>query len=414
MMHLCVAWTVLCALLLGAVRPAVAADWPQWRGPNRDGVSTETGLLQSWEEGGPPLLWTAKGLGSGYASVAVVKGRIYSMGTIKGQESVMALDSAGKRIWATPIGGGGEPNCTPTYDDGLVYALTKKGDFACVDAKSGKIRWSKNFPKDFGGQMMSGWGYSESPLIDGNRVICSPGSNDAAIVALDKKTGKVIWKAKAPSAGGAGYSSIVVAEVGGIRQYIQLMGRGLIAVDAKDGKFLWNYNRIANGTANIPTPVVKDNYVFCSTGYGTGAALLELTSNDGGVDAKEVYFLPADKLQNHHGGMILVGEHIYCGHGHNNGFPICVKMATGDIAWSKGRGPGSGSAAVVYADGHFYFRYESGVMALIEATPEEYRQKGTFKIPHNSGPSWPHPVISDGKLYLRSQDVLMCYDVKQH
>jgi outer membrane protein assembly factor BamB len=392
----------------------MAADWPQWRGPNRDALSPETGLLDSWDADGPPLLWKAQGLGAGYASVTVAQGRIYTMGTLKGQASVISLDvKGGKRLWATPVGSGSDPNCTPTYDGGLVYGLTKDGDLACVDAKSGKVRWSKNFSRDFRGRMMSGWGYSESPLVDGNRLICTPGAEEAAIVALDKKTGKTIWKAESPGHGGAAYASIVVAEVGGIRQYIQLMGRGLIAVDAKDGRHLWSYNRIANGTANIPTPIVKDNYVFCSTGYNSGAALLKLTPSSGGIDVEEVYFLSHDTLQNHHGGMVLVGDHIYCGHGHNNGFPICIKMLTGEVAWSKGRGPGTGSAAVVYADGHLYFRYDNGVMALIEATPDEYREKGKFRIPSHSGPSWPHPVVADAKLYLRWHDGLLCYDVKR-
>jgi outer membrane protein assembly factor BamB len=413
-----------CCSLLAALLAAfsfsslLAAEWPQWRGPNRDGKSSETGLLDAWDSDGPPLLWKTQGLGAGYSSVAVAQGKIYTMGTIKGQESIIAVDMTGKRLWATPLGSGNEPNCTPTYDSGAVFGLTKRGDFACLDAKTGKVRWSKNFSKDFGGRMMSGWGYSESPLIDGNTVVCTPGAQNAAIVALDKKSGKTIWRASTPSLGragkdGAGYSSIVVAEVGGIRQYIQLMGRGVIGVNAKDGSFLWNYNRVANGTANIPTPVVKDDYVFCSTGYGTGAALLKLTPKGGGIEAQEVYFLNGNKLQNHHGGMILIGDHIYCGRGHNNGFPTCIEMLTGKEAWSQGRGPGSGSAAVTYADGHLYFRYESGLMALIEATPDEYREKDTFKIPVRESHSWSHPVISDGKLYLRAQDTLLCYNVEK-
>jgi hypothetical protein len=172
------------------------------------------------------------------------------------------------------------------------------------------------------------------------------------------------------------------------------------------------YNRIANDTANIPTPIAKDDYVFCSTGYNTGAALLKLEKTDDGVTANEVYFLRSDTLQNHHGGMVLLGDHIYCGRGHNNGFPICVELQTGRVAWEKGRGPGSGSAAVVAADGHLYFRYDNGVMALIEATPDRYVEKGTFKIPDCRDPSWPHPVVAGGKLYLREQDALLCYSLK--
>jgi len=404
---------------VGLAQRALADDWPQWRGPGRDGISKETGLLDQWDSDGPPQVWMAKGLGSGYASVAVAKGKIFTMGTQRGRTTIVAIDLDGNILWTAPIGGGGEPNCTPTYDEGLVYGVSKGGDLACVDAETGEVKWQKSFPKDFGGRMMSGWGYSESPLIDGDRLICTPGAKDAAMAALDKKTGETIWRASASDAkgrdtsGGAGYSSIVVAEVGGIQQYVQLVGRGLIGIAAKDGRALWSYGKIANGTANIPTPIVKGNFVFCSSGYGTGAALLRLTASGGRVRADEVYFLPGDKMQNHHGGMILVGDHVYCGHGHNNGFPICVELKTGKIAWFKGRGPGTGSAAVAYADGHLYFRYENGVMALIEASPRGYKEKGAFKLPQQSGPSWPHPAISDGKLYLRSQDVLLCYDVRK-
>jgi hypothetical protein len=212
---------------------------------------------------------------------------------------------------------------------------------------------------------------------------------------------------------GAGYSSIVVSEACGVRQYIQLTGRGVIAVAAADGKPLWAYNRVANGTANIPTPIVRDDLVFCSSGYGTGAALLKVVKQGETLKAEEVYFLPASKMENHHGGMVLLGEHIYCGHGHNNGLPLCIELATGKAAWGPQRGAGSGSAAVLYADGHLYYRYENGIMALVEASPRGYKLKGSFKLVSVLGNSWPHPVIVGGKLYLRDQDVLMCYDVRK-
>jgi len=277
-----------------------------------------------------------------------------------------------------------------------------------------------DFGADFGGKMMSGWGYSESPLVDGDRLICTPGAPDAAIAALDKRTGATIWKSPAPEdwggtkgKDGAGYSSIVVSHAAGVKQYVQLTGRGVVSVAADDGRVLWTYNKVANGTANIPTPIVKDDYIFCSSGYGTGAALLFLTKDGAGVKADEVYFLKADELQNHHGGMILLGGYIYCGHGHNNGFPACVEMMTGKNMWEKERGVGTGSAAVVYADGDLYFRYESGEMALIEATPEKYNLKGSFKLASVKGKSWPHPAIVDGKLYIRDQDALLCYDLRK-
>jgi outer membrane protein assembly factor BamB len=395
---------------------APAQDWPQWRGPNRDAHSPDRGLLDRWPEGGPPLLWTARGLGSGYSSVAVSGGSIYTLGG-GGGTHLVAIDAADGSIrFKTRVGDGDTPNSTPTVHDGLAYTLSTQGDLACVDVRSGEVRWSKNFGRDFGGQMMSGWGYSESPLVDGEKLVCTPGAPDGVIVALDRKSGATIWKSAMPPVSGnggdgAGYASIVVSEAAGVRQYVQLVGRGVIGVAADDGTFLWGYNRIANGTANIPTPIVQGDYVFCSTGYGAGAALLKLSRQGRGVKAEEVYFLEARDLQNHHGGMVLVGKHVYCGHGHNEGFPACVELATGRIAWKPGRGPGTGSAAVAYADGCLYFRYQNGVLALVRASPRKYELRGQFKLPQVLGESWSHPVIIGGRLYLREQDLLYCYDV---
>ena len=404
-----------------AAKPA--GGWPQWRGPERDGVSPEIGLLQQWPAEGPPLLWQAKGLGGGYASVAVADGRIYTMGSRDGKTWLIALDEAtGEKAWETPVAEDQQgPNGTPTIDDDAVYAVSFGGDLVCCDKATGNILWRTNFPAAFGGKMMSGWGYSESPLVDGDRLICTPGAQDAILAALDKRTGKVIWKTAMPTntgdkgQDGAAYSSIVISEAAGTRQYVQLVGRGVIGVAARDGRFLWGYNRIANGTANCPTPVISGSYVFASTGYGDGgSALLELRrAGRGGVDAREVYYFRSNQVQNHHGGMIRIGDHLYMGHGHNNGFPLCVHLPSGREVWRPGRGPGSGSAAISYADGHLYFRYQDGIMALIEATPVEYRLKGEFRLASRLGESWPHPAIANGRLYLRDQDVLLCYDVQR-
>lgn len=405
--------------LAAATLSAATGPWPQWRGPQRDGICRETGLLDTWPEGGPPLAWKVDGLGKGYASVAISDGRIFTLGNRRGTHLIALDEQDGRELWATAVGGG-EPNCTPTVDGSLVYGLGREGDLVCCESATGKEVWRKNFPKDFGGQMMSGWGYSESPLVDGDWLVCTPGAKDAMIVALDKRTGQTVWRAALPAdlggnkgRDGAGYSSIVVSHGGGVKQYVQLTGRGVISVAAADGKFLWAYNRIANGTANIPTPLVSGDYVFCSSGYGTGAALLKLVPAAGGVQAEEVYFLTAKDMQNHHGGMVLLDGYIYCGDGHNNGFPLCVEMLTGKVAWRPGRGPGTGSAAVLYADGHLYFRYENGEMALIQATPEKYVLKSHFTLASVKGRSWPHPVIASGRLYLRDQDTLMCYDVRK-
>ena len=394
--------------------------WPQWRGPLRNGLSLETGLMDKWSDQGPPILWQAQGLGSGYSSVAVTGGRVFTMGKRQGGEHLIALNATdGQEVWSTLVGRGDPSNCTPTVDGDLVFALGFDGDLLCANANTGQAMWRKNYAKDFGGRMMSHWGYSESPLVDGDRLICTPGAQRAMVVALDKRTGRTLWKTAMPvetgqrGKDGAGYSSVVVSQAAGVRQYVQLVGRGLISVRASDGNLLWGYNRIANDTANIPTPIVQGDYIFCSSGYGTGAALLKVAGSQKRLDVEEVYFLESNRLQNHHGGMLLLDGHIYCGHGHNQGHPMCLDMMSGKTAWGPGRGPGKGSAAIVYADGHLYFRYENGVMALIEASPRRYNLKGQFRIASQHDKSWPHPVIVDGRLYLRDQHELHCYNIRE-
>jgi len=412
-------------LVLALAGVSLAADWPTWRGPNRDGKSPETGLLTEWPAGGPPLLWKSGGLGNGYASLSIADGRLFTMGRRSGTEYLIALNAeTGAKLWETPVGPGSKengPNCTPTVDGDRVYGLSFEGELLCADVNSGREIWRVNFPRDFGGKMMSVWGYSESVLIDGDRLICTPGGPKAIMAALDKKTGKTVWTAQLPGTGnrgqdGAGYSSIVISNAGSTKQYVQLIGRGIIGINAANGNFLWGYDRIANGTANIPTPIATGNYIFVSTGYDDGgSALLEIKGSRGKVTPSEVYYLPAKSLQNHHGGMILVGNDIYMGHGHNNGFPQCVDLKTGQTKWPQQRGAGTGSAALAYADGHLYFRYENGTVALVEANPREYRLKGSFSEEgiFGSGVRWSHPVILNGNLYLRANDELACFRVKK-
>ena len=394
-------------------------EWSQWRGPHRDGASPEEGLLQRWTGKGPALAWKSDGLGSGYSSVTIANGRLFTLGNRNNTVYLFARDAAnGKPLWSTPVGAqmSDHPASTPTIDNELVYALGPQGDLICAQAADGKIVWQKSYLRDFGGATPQ-WKFCESVLIDGDKLICTPGSADSSLVALDKLTGSVIWKCSIPggAGNGAGYSSPVASEGGGIHQYVQMMGAGVgcIGVDARNGKLLWKYPRVANGTATIPTPIVKDNFVFCSSGYQTGAALLELKPAGNGVEAREVYFLNSNQLQNHHGGLVLVGDYVYGGHGHNQGFPICVELKTGKIKWGGKRGPGSGSAAVVYADKQLYFRYEDGLMALISANPKRYKLEGKFKIPEVPGgeKSWAHPVVLGGKLYLREQDSLVVYHI---
>jgi outer membrane protein assembly factor BamB len=405
---------------------AQGGSWPQFRGPNRDGRSADTNLLQQWDAGGPALAWKVSGLGAGYSSLSITADRIYTMGDLDGSQYVLALSPTdGTLLWKTKIGPAWNdrfpgPRATPTVDGALIYALGTEGDLMCLEGATGKERWHKNLARDFGGFSMSDWKYAESPLVDGDHVIVTPGSNSAALVALNKTTGATIWKAAIPAFGqggrdGAGYSSVVVSNGGGVKQYVQLLGRGLVGIRASDGAFLWGYNRVANNIANIPTPIVSGDYVFGASGYNTGSALLKLSpAGDGKVTAAEVYFLDGRTFQNHHGGFVLVDGYIYAGQGHRNGLPICVELATGAVKWGGNiRNDGVGSAAIVYADGHVYYRYENGLVVLIEATPTGYKEKGKMQVQTSDLLAWSYPVITGGKLYLREKDSLFVYDLRK-
>ncbi|MHC4842451.1 MAG: outer membrane protein assembly factor BamB family protein [Planctomycetota bacterium] len=405
---------------------ATASNWSQFHGPWRDSICREKGLLKSWPEGGPKLLWTVEGLGRGYSSVTIADGRLYTMGdriTEDGSESqfILAYDiQSQKLLWATRVGPphSDGPRSTPSVDGELVYGLGTEGDLVCLEAATGKVKWKKNLVNDFGGVMMSGWKYSESTLIDGGKVICTPGGKDAAMVALDKLSGETIFKTALDEFGeggkdGAGYSSAVAAEICGVRQYVQMLGRGVVGVDAETGRFLWGYNRIANTTANIPMPAVSGNYVFVTTAYNTGAALLKIAKEGNDFEAQEVYFLSHNEFQNHHGGIVLADGYVYGGSNTNRGDATCIELGTGKIMW-KQRGPGRGSASMLYADGNVIFRYDRGEVLLVEASAGEFVVKGRFEPPRGEGPAWAHPVIHNGRLYLRHGDILSCFDVREY
>lgn len=417
-----------------------SGDWPQWRGPQRDAICTETGLLKEWPKGGPKLLWDSRivnagqSVGIGYSSLAITQGKIFTLGDRTPDKKtggsddgcfVICLDEGtGKEIWKAKIGptsnygGYPGPRCIPTIDGDRLYAIHPDGILVCLNAKNGAPIWQKIFAKDFGAGL-PGWGYCESPTIDGDRLLCTPCGKDAVMVALNKITGELIWKTKLPGkltiGGGCGYSSIVSTEAGGIKQYINVTGQklGLLSVDAKTGKYLWHYAKAVKGTANIPTAVVHGDYVFTSTGYGAGAALLKLTSDgSGGIKAEEEYFLPGDELQNHHGGVVMLGDYIYGGHGHNQGGPFCLDWKSGKFAWGPGKA-GRGSASVLYADGNLYFRYQNGDVSLVEASPKSFVERGAFKA-NIAKQNWSHPVIHHGRFYLRGDDVILCYDIKKN
>jgi hypothetical protein len=417
----CYAWCLALAL------PGVAAlagspksfDWPQWQGPGRNAVSRERGLLKEWPKKGPPLAWKVKGIGKGMGGIAVSGGRIYTTGDVGGTAWLFALkESDGKQVWKAKIGRSGRPGfffrpsgprATPTVDGDRLYVLGQYGDLVCYTTK-GKEVWRKNYLKEFGGDVPR-WGFSESPLVDGDKVIGTPGGEGATLVALNKKTGKTIWKSKVPGSPQAAYASAIAIDCAGKRQYVQLTQEALLGVAASDGKFLWRYDKPANThRISCSTPVYHKGLVFAASAYGAGGGLVKLTKNrKGGVKAKEVYF--TKKMQNHHGGMVLSGGCLYGAHGGNEGGLLsCLDFQTGKVLWSSRRAP-KGSLAL--ADDRLYYRTEDGTMLLIEPNRKHYVERGRFRQPDRSYErAWPHPVIANGKLYLRDQDVLLCYDVK--
>lgn len=410
----------LLACLL-ATAPLTAADpkpddWPLFRGPKRTGVSDDKGLLKEWPTDGPAQVWKCEGVGIGFSSVTLLGDRAFTMGDLKDGCYLFAIDrTKGEIQWKVKVGATGGnyqgPRCTPAADGDSVYGLGQFGDLVCCAVADGKERWRKSLKKDFKGQE-GGWNYTESPLIDGEKLVCTPGGPEATMVALNKKTGAVIWKGVVPGGDSAGYASVVAADIGGTRQYIQLMANGLVSFSATKGTLLWRYgtkgDRFGGNTANIPTPVVKGNQVFASAGYGRGGALLTISGSGGKFSVKEEYW--DNKLNNRHGGVILVGDYLY-GDRDDSGRPWCADFKTGKIKWSKqDRTKGGGSAALTHADGMLYVRYANGWVSLVN--PEDGKEVSTFKVPNGTNDCWAHPVVVGGKLYLRERDVVWCYDVK--
>ena len=403
---------------------AVAADWPTFRGGARTAVAPDTKLLESWPAEGPPKVWQTKGAGRGYASLAIAGDRIYTLGdalsTAADQDEYLScFDRAtGRQLWTTKTGGpwtdGQESwqssRSTPTVDGDIVYVITPFGQLVACGTKDGREVFRVDLKQQFGGKKGDAWGYSESVLVDGDRVVCTPGGEQAAMVALDKRTGRPIWTCAVPGITGAGHSSIVISDVKGRRIYVQTTASGPIGVDARTGALLWTYP-IEKTVAVIPTPIVRDDLVFFAAGYKRGGALLrQVPVPGGGVKVDEVYGLNK-KLANKHGGIVLVGDHLY-GCADDQAILVCAELLTGKVAW-EARGSGKNSATVMAADGHIYVRYANGTVSLVKADPAEYREVASFDVPDAAGrPSWAHMVILDGLLYLRSGDDILCYDLR--
>lgn len=401
------------AFLALSIATTFAGDWPQWRGPNRDDSSTETGLLKQWPAGGPKKAWTFENAGMGYAGFSVAAGKLFTMGTRDGKEILLALDAnTGKELWATPMadilgnGWGDGPRGTPTVDADRIYAISGKGTIVCANVADGKVVWTKTM-KELGGDA-PGWGFTESPLVDGKLVVLTPGGRKGTMAALDKMTGAPVWQSSDLTEG-AQYSSIIPAAIGGKKEYVQLVMQTVFGVDAATGKVDWR-SPWSGSTAVIPSPLVKGDEVFVTSGYGAGSKKVKVA----GAEATDV-FLNKD-LVNHHGGVIRVGDYVY-GHSDKGGW-TCMSWADGSVKWTEKKALGKG--AIGYADGMFYCLGErDGSVVLISASPDGWKEAGRFKLDPLSthrnpkGAIWTHPVIANGKLYLRDQEFISCYEVKQ-
>lgn len=412
---------VALAALANSSSMLYAANWPQWRGPERNGVSSETGLRDEWPAEGPKLLWQVDNLGGGYSTPAVVGDRLYILGSSDLEnEFVQALDAVdgGKQIWQKRIGKVGEPNqrppypgarSTPTVDGQRLYVLGSDGDLLCLDAASGQTIWQKNLRTDFGGDPGE-WAYSESPLVDGDVLVCTPGGSEATIIALDKNSAEPLWKLPIEGGEEAAYSSVVVSNAAGVKQYVQFLAKGVVGVDAATGKLLWRYDRTAQGSpANIPTPLVYGDYVYTASGRGGGAMIKIVKNADGSLAAEEAYY--EGNLPKAIGGTVIVDDHMY---GASSDSLMCVEPTTGEVKW---RERSLGAASLCAADGHLYLHGENGEVALVEANPSQYREKGRFTPPgapdRGNSKAWAYPVIADGKLYIYDTGTLWCFDVSQ-
>jgi outer membrane protein assembly factor BamB len=397
---------------LAPLAPAVRAlDWPQWRGPDRTGVSRETGLLKAWPAGGPKQLWIYENAGMGYSGPAISGGKYFTIGTRDGAEVLLVLDAnTGKDLLTAKIGGifdnkwGDGPRGTPTVDGDRVYALSGPGDLVCLNIADGKVRWKVSM-SSLGGKVPN-WGYTESVLVDGNKVLCTPGGAKGTVAALDKLTGKVVWQSQGLTEP-AHYSSIVAATINGTPQYVQRNEKSIFGLSADDGRVLWQTD-FPGRTAMIPTPIVSGNEVYVTAGYGTGCKMVRI---EPGNKVTVVYENKVAK--NHHGGFVKIGDYLY---GHGDPQWVCQNFKTGEEVWSS-RALGKG--AIGAADGMLYLLEENtGTVALIEATPAGWKEASRFKldpqtkIRSSSGKIWTHPVIAHGKLYLRDQDLIYCYDIK--
>ena len=385
-----------------AARAGQEGEWPWWRGINHDGKSTDKGLLKRWPEGGPKLLWKIDGIGKGFSSVAVSQGVIYVTGDKDGRLSIFAFDADGKKKWQVQHGGvwSNVPGArsTPTVDGGNLYVLSGTGLLGCFDAATGEKKWGSD-AKQFGGSP-GAWGYAESPLISGSQVIFKPGGSNC-IVALDKNTGRKVWSSHGFEAGPE-YGSCLPIYQDNLYMLVTGTRAGLICVNGKTGALLWSNKFSEGNTANCPTPAYSDGYVFWANGYGKGGICLKLNRGGKAAEAWTTHDMVC-----HHGGYVIDNGYVY---GNHEGEWVCLELKTGRKMWAE-KGVGKGS--LCWADGMLYlFSEHDGRAALATCSPRSLQLKGRVQV-RGDGPSWAHPVVTGGRLYLRYDDNLYCFDVKE-
>ncbi len=385
-----------------------ADDWPQWRGPQRDGISREKNLLSEWPEGGPRKLWSVEGLGQGFSTVSVIGNRIYTTGVIDKVGKLIAIQDDGKLLGKSSYGsdsvdGGGYPGSrsTPTIQDGRVFLMSGTGILTCFDEKSGQQQWQVDTFKEFGGRQLR-WNVAESVLVDGKRVICTPGGPEALVVALDVATGKPVWTTKGLDCKSA-YCSPILVEHNGHRVILTMVEFGAVGIDADTGKLLWKSAHKNKYAVHAATPVYADGRVIFSSGYGQGTEMLTIAA-----DAKSVNSAWEQKvLDNHHGSIVLLGGNLY---GTNDRGLVCLDTTTGKERWIEGK---AGKGSITVAEGMIYAYSEKGQLSLIKPGPTGATLKGSFKVTEGSDQHWAHPVVANGRLYIRHGNVLMAYDVSK-
>lgn len=403
-----------------------AQDWSQWRGPNREGVFKGANLNLDWQTKKPPLLWTFRQAGAGYSAPTIAGPTLYCQGGADGNDFAFALDTqTGQIKWKQNLGKlhegiqnrGDGPRGSVTVDNDKLFLIRGGGQLHCLSAVDGKMLWEKDLVNDFGGKVMGGWGFSESPLVDGDLVICTPGGNQGAMVAFNKNSGKVEWVCKELTED-TGYSSAIIADVDGLRQYIQQTSKGVSGVAAKDGKLLWKINNPLYRTAVIPTPIINQQVVYVTNGYSSGCMSIRLTKKDNAIHADTVY-TNIRNISNQHGGVVLMNGFLYGHSDRPSSSWVCQNFTTGEIVWAhKDTAFAIGKGSILAVNDRFIlFDMQTGRSAVISASPEGWKEFGKMELPERTTITtqdnclWTHPVVANDKLYLRDHDLLFCFDI---